>query len=117
MTAVLVVATVADYMAWLGWDQHKDVHPDGSLSGPYETWQVAGFVLILVALTVWVSRRGHIVLGTVVVPVVLTICFSIDPATDSENDGLWPVGAAAVLFGSALGVALVGHSTAKRPAE
>jgi hypothetical protein len=30
------VVTPAVWAAWLGWDQHYDVQPDGSATGPYE---------------------------------------------------------------------------------
>ena len=37
---ILAVASLVNYLAWLGWDRERDVAPDGSLSGPYEPWQV-----------------------------------------------------------------------------
>lgn len=40
---LLAVATLANYLAWLGWDRQKDVLPDGSTTGPYQPWQVAAW--------------------------------------------------------------------------
>src|SRR3954465_7133682 len=44
LVQILVSAgvSVAAWAAWLGWDQHRDVHPDGSTPGPYEAWQGTG---------------------------------------------------------------------------
>ncbi|MET7430922.1 MULTISPECIES: hypothetical protein [Streptomyces] len=43
----------------LGWDQRRDVHPDGSTTGPYEAWQVIGLVLTLLVPVYWAVSRGH----------------------------------------------------------
>ncbi|WP_159033143.1 hypothetical protein [Streptomyces fodineus] len=44
LSSVLVLAglSAAAWTAWLGWDQQRDAHPDGSTTGPYEAWQVIG---------------------------------------------------------------------------
>jgi hypothetical protein len=113
-TAVLVaVATLAGYLGWLGWDQHKDAQPDGSLTGPYQSWQVAGLVLVLAAVAAVASLRGRPMIAVVVGTVVTTACFSVDAATEPPitNDGLWPIGAAMVALGTCGGLALVGAIT------
>ncbi|MEU8776981.1 hypothetical protein [Streptomyces sp. NPDC048606] len=59
--------SAAAWAAWLGWDRHRDVHPDGSQTGPYEAWQVIGLVLTLMIPVYWAASRGHVasaVLGT-----------------------------------------------------
>jgi peptidoglycan/LPS O-acetylase OafA/YrhL len=104
----LGAATAAAYGAFLGWDQHKDVDPaTGSVSGPYQAWQVVGCGAVLAALAFETGRRGRPWLASVVMPVVLTLCFSVDAATDPDADGLWPIGAALVAIGSFAGAAAV----------
>ncbi|MBT2402071.1 MULTISPECIES: hypothetical protein [unclassified Streptomyces] len=64
---LLFLVPVAAWAAWLGWDQRRDVHPDGSVTGPYEAWQVIGLVLTLLAPVYWAASRRHVtgaVLGT-----------------------------------------------------
>jgi peptidoglycan/LPS O-acetylase OafA/YrhL len=100
----LAAATAATYGGFLGWDQEKDLDPaTGHLSGPYQAWQVVGCGAVLTALAFETGRRGRPRLAAVVVPVVLTACFSVDAATDADSDGLWPIGAALVALGSSAG--------------
>jgi hypothetical protein len=103
LTATLGVATLADYVGWLGWDQTKFLGPDGSLHGPYEPWQVVGVVLVLgvIAATACVRRRPGV--AVVVTTLVMTVCFSVQVATDPLNDGLWPIGAFMVAAGTCAG--------------
>ncbi|WP_418957631.1 hypothetical protein [Streptomyces tritici] len=49
-TLAAAVAAAASWAAWLGWDQLRDVHPDGSVSGPYEAWQVIGLAVTLLVI-------------------------------------------------------------------
>lgn len=102
-----------NYLVWLGWDREKDVAADGSLSGPYEPWQVAGLVLCLGVLAVVAGRRGHPKLGTLVIAGVTWLCWSIDAAI-SDDSGLWVVGALMLLPAVFLGVGLVAFLTASR---
>lgn len=102
------VGTALAYAAALGWDQRKQLGADGSLHGPYAVWQVVALVLALGGCCVWGGRRGRPVLTAVVVTVVLTVLFAVDAATDPPevDDGLWPIGAAAVALGSAAATAV-----------
>jgi peptidoglycan/LPS O-acetylase OafA/YrhL len=117
-TIGLGAGTAATYGAFLGWDQHKDLDPvTRELSGPYEAWQVVGCGALLAALAFETGRRGHMWLVSTVVPVVLTGCFSVDAATDTDSDGLWPVGAALVAVGSfagSLALSALGARVAQR---
>ncbi|MEU0087707.1 hypothetical protein [Streptomyces sp. NPDC006274] len=100
LSALLVVAVVsaALWAAWLGWDQHRDVHPDGSTTGPYEVWQVAGLVLTLLAPVYWAASRRRFagaVLGTTL---GLTAAASYDWSDDAG--GLFVIGVALITMGS-----------------
>ncbi|MFB7369565.1 hypothetical protein ACFC0D_06960 [Streptomyces sp. NPDC056222] len=97
----LVLVPVAAWAAWLGWDQHRDVHPDGSVTGPYEAWQVIGLVLTLVAPVYWAASRHRIpgaVLGTTA---GLTAAAFYDWSDDSS--GLFVIGVGMVMVGSLVG--------------
>ncbi|MDH6226466.1 hypothetical protein [Streptomyces sp. MJP52] len=61
LLSVLLLAGVAAaaWAGWLGWDQERDVHPDGSSTGPYEAWQVIGLVLTLLAAVLRAALRRH----------------------------------------------------------
>jgi hypothetical protein len=64
--APAVVAPLA-WAGWLGWDQRRDVHADGTTTGPYQAWQVVGLVLTQLAPVYWATTRRHsvsAVLGT-----------------------------------------------------
>ncbi|MEE6259693.1 hypothetical protein [Plantactinospora sonchi] len=107
-TVILGGVTLAAYWAFLGWDTERDVDPvTGAETGPYQAWQVLGLGAVLAVLTFEAGRRGRPWLATLVVPAVLTASFSVDAATDPGSDGLWPIGAALVAFGSAVGTVLV----------
>ncbi|MFE6456725.1 hypothetical protein ACFVP0_04585 [Streptomyces cinereoruber] len=112
MTIVLLagVAT-AMWAAWLGWDQHRDVHPDGSTTGPYEAWQVIGLGLGLLIPVCWAVFRGHgtaAVLGT---SGGLALAAAYDWSDDAS--GLFVIGVGMVALGSAAvtGLAVVLTST------
>ena len=118
LSAVLLLAgvTVADYLAWLGWDQRRDVSSDGQGSGPYQPWQVAGLVLVLAVVgisAIWLGYRRATVFA---IPVALTAAVSVDWSPDDES-GLWVVGAFMVFIGTLAVTAVVGGIMAliKRP--
>ncbi|WP_327281212.1 MULTISPECIES: hypothetical protein [unclassified Streptomyces] len=105
------LVAAAAWAAWLGWDQHRDVHPDGSVTGPYEAWQVIGLMLTLSAFVAWGAFRGHpasAVLGTTV---GLTAASYYDWSDDAS--GLFALGvgmiAVGTLAGSSALTALVAH--------
>jgi hypothetical protein len=95
---VLAGVSLAAWAAWLGWDQHRDVQPDGTTTGPYEVWQVIGLVLTLLVPVCWAASRRYIagaVLGTTV---GLTVAAYYDWSDDSS--GLFMVGVGMVMMGS-----------------
>ncbi|MQY36667.1 hypothetical protein SRB17_46690 [Streptomyces sp. RB17] len=97
-TLVLAGVSLAAWAAWLGWDQHRDVHPDGSTTGPYEAWQVIGLVLTLLVPVCWTASRHHLA-GTVLGPTVgLTLAAYSDWSDDSS--GLFVIGVGLVMIGS-----------------
>ncbi|QGV80187.1 hypothetical protein [Streptomyces ficellus] len=102
---VLALVTLAAWAAWLGWDQHRDVQPDGATTGPYEAWQVIGLVLTLLAPVYWAASRRYIagaVLGTTV---GLTVAAYYDWSDDAS--GLYMLGVGMVMVGSLATTALV----------
>jgi hypothetical protein len=101
------LATLANYVGWLGWDRTKHLGPDGYLHGPYEPWQVVGVVLVLAAIAAVAGWRRHLWDAAIVTTLVMTVCFSVTAATELRSDGLWPIGAFGVAVGTFLGVGLV----------
>lgn len=114
LLAVLVAAVA--YWALLGWDTTKDVDAAGNETGPYSTLQVVVFVLILVALAVWIGLRRDPLVSSIVLAVVTTIDFGISGAT-SDDSGLWIVGAILVLVGSLAGSLAVSYLAANLTAD
>lgn len=103
--------TVVAYLAWLAWDQERTRVPGSSdLQGPYEAWQVVGLAISLAGLAgvlTW-RRTSWGSLCAVAVVVTLTVAWSIDAASQASiGANLWPIGAAFLLVGSAVGLALV----------
>ena len=107
----LAILTAGNYLIWLGWDQHYDVGPRGVVTGPYQEWQVVGLAFGLAALASFAGWRQRPEVGVAVIPTVMTLCFSIDAATQIDTYGasLWPIGAALVAVGTLAGVAVVAH--------
>ncbi|MFY1670983.1 hypothetical protein ACN27G_13585 [Plantactinospora sp. WMMB334] len=106
--AGLAGLTALAYWAFLGWDRQKETDPvTGAETGPYQAWQLIGLGVVLALLVFEAGRRGRPWLAGVVVPVVLTVAFSLDAATSPDGDGLWVIGAVLVLLGSALGTGVV----------
>jgi hypothetical protein len=103
----LGLAVVACWWVWLGRDTVADVDPvTGAVSGPYSTAQVAGCVLCLVVIVVVAAWWLPAWTVDVVAPLALTAAF-ISSAFPRDDSGLWGVGAAIVLVGSAAGCALL----------
>ncbi|AKL65518.1 hypothetical protein [Streptomyces sp. Mg1] len=97
----LALVPVAAWAAWLGWDQHRDVHPDGSDTGPYEAWQVIGLVLT-VAVPVWWAATRRLFAGAVLATTAgLTFAAAYDWSDDSS--GLFVIGVGLVALGSLIG--------------
>ncbi|MFE5791795.1 hypothetical protein ACFQ8C_04370 [Streptomyces sp. NPDC056503] len=102
---VTALLAIASWAAWLGWDQKRDVHPDGSVTGPYEAWQVVGLVLTLFAPVVWTALRGHGVAGALGTSAGLALAAFVDWSDDAS--GLYAVGAVMVAGGSLAATFLV----------
>jgi hypothetical protein len=104
VAALAILATVAAYLTWLGWHAVKDVHPNGSETGPYEAWQVVGLVLTIAVVTVCVGWSGHR-WASFVIPAALTLAWSWDAATVPEaGPSFWPIGAFCIAVGSTITV-------------
>ncbi|AYN40316.1 hypothetical protein D9753_16945 [Streptomyces dangxiongensis] len=102
---VTAAAASAAWAAWLGWDRNHDVRADGTTTGPYAVWQVAGLVLTLLLSVGRAAARGHVagaVLGTTA---GLTAAAYLDWSDDST--GLFMVGVTLVMLGSLAGTAVV----------
>ncbi|MET9878503.1 hypothetical protein ABZZ36_28300 [Actinacidiphila glaucinigra] len=109
---VLLQAVVASaaWAAWLGWDQQRDVQPDGSETGPYEAWQVVGLVLTLLPLVCWSASRGRVAAAVLGTTAGLTAAAFYDWSDDSS--GLFLVGVGMVATGSLVVTAVVAAVTA-----
>ncbi|MFC8227663.1 hypothetical protein [Streptomyces sp. NPDC057287] len=95
---LLFLMTLALWAAWLGWDQHRDVHPDGTTTGPYEAWQVIGLVLTLLVPLCWAASRQYVVSPVVGITGGLGVAAAYDWSDDSS--GLFAVGVGAIVVGS-----------------
>jgi hypothetical protein len=102
----LAAASLLNYLAWLGWDRERDRHPDGSLTGPYEPWQVVGLIAVMATLAVVAGWNRRAILATIIVSIVTWLAWTINAAS-SDNSGLWAVGSAMVLAASLGGTAVV----------
>ncbi|MDX3616283.1 hypothetical protein [Streptomyces europaeiscabiei] len=96
---VTAVAALTMWAAWLGWDQRRDLHPDGSSTGPYEAWQVIGLVLTLLVPVVWAASRRHITGAVVGTTAGLTVASFHDWSDDAS--GLFVIGVTMVMLGTA----------------
>lgn len=106
--ALVAVLAAASWLAWAGWDTQYRTDPvTGDVTGPYETWQVVGCAVSLVAVTLLgvrlLARRWAVVLT---VAVAFTLAWSATSAA-ADDSGLWVVGAVLVLLGTAAGAAVV----------
>jgi hypothetical protein len=111
-TVGIAVVVVAAYLAFLGWDQHKDLDPvTQQETGPYEAWQVIGIGLVLTALALVAGWRRRVWPVVVALPIAITGCVAADWGSDADSDGLWVIGAALVFFvslGGTVVLALLG---------
>ncbi|WP_328770420.1 hypothetical protein [Streptomyces sp. NBC_00286] len=103
-------ASMAMWAAWLGWDQQYDVQPDGTMTGPYEAWQVIGLVLTLLVPVYWAASRRYFV-GAVLGPTAgLTTAAFYDWSDDTS--GLFAVGVGLIMMGTLAATAVVSAVTA-----
>ncbi|MFD8805926.1 hypothetical protein [Streptomyces sp. NPDC059597] len=101
----LTATSIALWAAWLGWDQHRDVHPDGSTTGPYEPWQVIGLALTLLVPVSLAAYRRHFPAAILGAPVGLAIASFYDWSDDAS--GLFVIGVGLVVAGSVVASLLV----------
>lgn len=94
----LAGVSLAVWAAWLGWDQHRDVQPDGTTTGPYQAWQVIGLLLTLLAAVYWAASRRYIAGAVIGTTAGLTVAAYFDWSDDSS--GLFMVGVGIVMVGS-----------------
>ncbi|MDX3645606.1 hypothetical protein [Streptomyces sp. MB09-02B] len=92
------VAALALWALWLGWDQQRDLHPDGSSTGPYEAWQVIGLVLTLLVPVFWAASRRHITGAVAGTTIGLTAASFYDWSDDAS--GLYVIGVTMVMLGT-----------------
>ncbi|MGQ0844801.1 MAG: hypothetical protein ACT4QF_11760 [Sporichthyaceae bacterium] len=103
-SAALVGLISAAFLALLGWDDEYYRAADGHLSGPWEAWQVALFVLALVAIVVQFQVLGTRLAALAFAPITVTAWWVWWAVRTDDGQGLWPIGAAMVYVGSAVGV-------------
>jgi hypothetical protein len=106
--ALLLAAFAAlVWYAWLGRDTEYQYDSAGQASGPYETWQVVGCVLSLIALLVVGLVAGvRPVIAAAAVTLAFTTAWTVQ-AAGTDDTGLFGVGATMLLFGMAGGSAAV----------
>ncbi|MEU9452659.1 hypothetical protein [Streptomyces sp. NPDC048277] len=97
--------SVVAWAAWLGWDQGYDVRADGSVSGPYEAWQVVGLVVTVLAAVCCTVARGYSAAAVAGTTVGLAVAACADWADDAS--GLFMVGVALVTVAGFVGSAVV----------
>ncbi|MER5226843.1 hypothetical protein [Streptomyces flaveus] len=112
LLSILATAGVSTAMwaAWLGWDQQYDVQPDGTMTGPYETWQVIGLVLTLLVPVYWAASRRYFVGAVLGTTAGLTAAAFYDWSDDTS--GLFAVGVGLIMMGSLAATAVVSAVTA-----
>ncbi|MGK5557096.1 hypothetical protein ACSNOI_36350 [Actinomadura kijaniata] len=119
-TVLLAAVAVADWFAWLGWDQKRVEHPDGHTTGPYEAWQVVGLVVVLMLVGGVAAYRRYGLATTFGFTVGLTAAVSYDWSAD-DGSGLWVVGAGMVavstLVATGLAAAMISAITRRPPAR
>ncbi len=95
---VPAAASLLLWAAWLGWDQQRDVHPDGTTTGPYDAWQVIGLVVTLLVPVYWAASRRHVAAAVLGTTAGLTAAAWADWSDDSS--GLFVIGVGMVMVGS-----------------
>ncbi|MDT0573637.1 hypothetical protein RM704_40410 [Streptomyces sp. DSM 3412] len=97
-TLVTAVSALTLWALWLGWDQRRDLRPDGSSTGPYEAWQVLGLVLTLLVPVYWAASRRHIAGAVAGTTAGLTVASFHDWSDDAS--GLYGIGVTMVMLGT-----------------
>ncbi|UPK75685.1 hypothetical protein MU582_03310 [Nocardioidaceae bacterium SCSIO 66511] len=106
-----VAATTALYVALLGWHAEMTLLPNGECHGPYEPWQVMGVAMGLALVVSVAAWHRHAWSSAISCVLCLTVLWSFDSATVSDQcpagANLWPLGAALLFTGSALGLGMI----------
>lgn len=105
---VLAGATAATWWLWLGMDTKYQMDPvTGVRSGPYETWQIAGCAVTLMALAV----AGALLTRPWLVVITMTGAFSIAWSVPASKDttGMWTVGLTLLVIGMTAGTAALAY--------
>ena len=109
--AVLLLVAAASVLAWagwMGWDHTYQTDDQGVPSGPYQSWQVIGSALTVVAAMAAAVRalRGP---ARLAVPVVAALAYAVawSVSADDGDTGLWVVGVGFLLIGAASALALL----------
>ncbi|MCB5179703.1 hypothetical protein [Streptomyces antimicrobicus] len=110
---LLFLLATAAWAAWLGWDQHRDQQPDGSTTGPYETWQVLGLALTVGAAVCWAAYRRHAHAAVFATTAGTTAAAFYDWSDDAS--GLFVIGVAMVAVGTLLATAALAALTPRKP--
>ena len=113
---VLAGAAAGNWAGWLGWDQTRDVQPDGRETGPYQVWQVVGFVLVLAALCIAAAAFRHFFTAVAAPALGTMTALCLDWSDD--DSGLWLVGAFMAFIGLLAGGSIIAGLTfalQKRP--
>lgn len=94
------------WMSWLGWDTGYDVDPvTGNSTGPYQVWQVAGFVVCVALQAVLLQRHVQWLLAAGAMSLGITAAAAVSFSRD--DSGLAAVGLALILLGSLAGTLAV----------
>jgi hypothetical protein len=114
-SAATAAASALAFAAWIGWDRTYDLMPGtSSYTGPLQAWQVIGCAFSILAVIV-VAIRARLQIPALVVSVTtaVTAAYSIWAATMTNDIGanMWPIGAALVAGGAAIGTAVAAKIT------
>ncbi len=117
----VALLTFLVWFGWLGWDHEYQLDPaTNTYQGPYETWQVVGCAVSLLALLIGaLLARVRPALAGSALTLTFTTAWSVNGAS-SDDSGLWGVGALMLLCGlsaaslvvTALTTALIRRRTA-----
>lgn len=95
----------------MAWDSEYQVDPTtGTVSGPYQAWQVLGCAACLVVLCVAAIAELPARLVVPIIPAAFTAAWSWTAAS-GDTTGLWGVGALLVFVGTLLGTGVVAGIT------
>ncbi|MFI1825623.1 hypothetical protein ACH41E_04090 [Streptomyces sp. NPDC020412] len=104
-TLALTGLAAAAWAAWLGWDQQRDVEPDGYATGPYEAWQVIGLVFTLLTPVYWAAARSYVPAAVVGTTAGLAGAAYYDWSDDAS--GLFVIGVGLIALGTLAATGLV----------